>query len=389
MNRIFRLVIIWVFLLGTVAVCVWLVISRRQARAERHAEKPDSRPVVRPVFAEKGSDTLSIVLPGSLQPYLQTAINGRVNGYIKKWYVDIGDPVTEGQLMAEIETPELDRQIDQARASESLSKANLDRVNSVTMPGAVSEQDRDTRKAAYEGAVATRRQLEAQAKFKRITAPFNGVVTARNVDFGSLVNAGTSSGAELFRVEQVSRLRIFTEVPQAWAFYMQPGLDAQMTFREFPGKTFTARLVRTSGALSEQARTLTAVFETENTDHKLLAGMYTELNMTIIRKNAPVILNATALLLNNDKPYVVEIDSSNHIHIKPILLGLDNGITVEVVSGAIPGRRLVNFPTNELKEGEEVRLAKPEEKKETGKEGRNNTAVGKGKQSPGKEAKND
>ena len=359
----------WLLVAGIISGCVYLVLKRKtEQTAYFESEKTDPRPLVRTISPVIASDTINIVLPGSLQPYLSTSLYGRVNGYIGKWFSDIGTSVQQGQVLATIETPELDQQLQAARSAEELAKANLDRVLGVSLPGAVSQQDKDTRNAAYTSAQAARRQLEAQTAFKKITAPFSGIVTARNIDFGSLVNTGSSSGKELFRVEQVSKLRVFVEVPQAYSFLMKPGLEATLTFREFPGKKFKAELFRTSGTLNPDSRTLTTVFVVNNSENTLYSGMYTEVNIQVFRNQKPLTLAATGLYIQADKPYVMRLDSQNRVHVVPVVLGQDNGITVEVANGLIPGERLVNFPSDAISEGMEVRIAKPEPAEQTEKQ---------------------
>lgn len=365
----------WLVFAVIIVFCVKLVLDRKKDQHELllKINREDERPFVNYVIPKVATDTVQITLPGSLQPYLSTQLYGRVNGYIGKWFADLGKQVQAGEILATIETPELDQQLAQLRTAELLAKSNLERVESVSLPGAVSVQELDTRKSAYASSVAARKQLEAQRAFNTIKAPFTGIVSARNVDFGTLVNAN-GTGLPLFKIDQVNKLRINVEVPQVYAFFMKPGLKADLKFKEFPGKKFQASLFLTSGVINPDSRTLNTVFLVDNSENKLLSGMYTEVNIEVLRRDSPIVLPASALYIQNDKPHVIRIDSQNRVHIVPVILGQDNGITVEILKGITPEQKLVNFPTDILAEEMEVRLVAPAKETENPAPGSAQTA---------------
>ncbi len=338
----------------------WYALHKRhvQEKAAEEASKPrlPQVMVVKPVLA---ADTATLRLPGDIQGYRETFLFARVNGYIQNWYVDIGDFVKEGQLLALIETPELNQQLAQAEANLELAKASWERVNNIPIEGAVSKQQKDEREGAYRAALAVVNQLKAQTSFKHVTAPFAGYVTSRNVDIGSLVNAGGAGGKELFRIDQVFKLRIFINVPQTFVPAIQNGLEAQVMVQEFPGRPFKGYVRRTAGALDMATRTLLTQIELDNPQRTLLPGMYAQIKLTVKRSNRPFVIPAGTLALRTQGPQVLVVTEKNTIHLKNVKIGQDNGATVEISEGLDGKEQLVINPSLSLTEGLKVKIANP------------------------------
>ena len=349
-------------ILAAVVVLVGVLLFR-SIRKRRHeasiaaAASAPKTPLVRVVKPSLAPDTSMILLPGNVQGYRETALSARVNGYIKNWYVDIGDQVTEGQLLAEIETPELDQQLAQAKANLDLAKSSLDRVNSVTIEGAVSAQQKADREGAFQSALAMVNQLQAQQTFKRVTAPFTGIITSRNIDIGTLVNAGSSATNQLFTIAQTDRLRIFVNIPQSFVPFIKIGTEATIIVQEVAGKPIVGKVTRTAGALNPDTRTLLTQVEFNNPTHAYLPGMYSKVKFVVKRTNRPIQIPASTLVIRTEGTEVITVTPQQTIALKHITISKDNGATVELSDGLKGDELLVTNPTLNLTPGLKVTIA--------------------------------
>jgi RND family efflux transporter MFP subunit len=343
--------------------------------AHEHALKDkvdaDATPTVTLVQPGRDDAKQELVLPSSVQAFYDAPIYARVSGYLKKWYADIGAQVKAGDLLAEIETPELDQQLQQAQADlatavakQKLAEITTKRWQSMLASTSVSKQEADEKNGDYEAksaAVAAEhanvQRLEALKSFKRIVAPFDGVVTARKTDIGALINAGSGSGPELFRVADTHKLRVYVQVPQTYADQIKVGMQAQLQLPEQPGRTHPATVVSTANAISESSRTLLVQLEVDNTDNKLIAGSYADVHFDVPATPGVLQLPVTALLFRQKGMSVATLGSDNKVVLKNIQIGRDFGTKVEVVAGLDPGDRVIDSPPDWIAQGDKVRAA--------------------------------
>jgi RND family efflux transporter MFP subunit len=290
---------------------------------------------------------------------------------VRKWYTDIGAKVEAGQLLAEIETPEIDQELNQARAAaqqaaanSELAHATLKRWQELVEKKVVSSQEFDERKSALDArqadltaAQANVARLEKLQGFQKVAAPFAGIVTARNIDNGALVSAGNGGqSAALFHVAQTDTLRIYVTVPQTNARSVTPGQSAAVSFREIPEKTFDAKVVRTAGALDPASRTLLTELQVANSDGQLFPGMYAEIKFAFPQDPRTLLVPGNAVMVQSDGPKVMTIDAKQTIRTRPVKLGRDLGDKVEILSGLNPAEPLVANPSGSLHEGVEVKV---------------------------------
>jgi len=344
-------------------------------------------PVVTTVSPQRAPEVVELPLPGSIQAILETGIWARTNGYLKARYVDIGDHVNRGQLLADIDTPEVDQQLMQAIATMAQDKANVVKLEAdlalarttlqryvAAGPGTVSKQQVDERTSAVttsekavDAARATvnaddanvRRLLELQS-FQKVYAPFDGIITVRNVDPGSLITAGSTTGTTmLFSLAQVDVLRIFVSVPQSNAPDIKVGESAKVSVRELPGRTFTGKVTRTAGAIDPASRTLLTEVDVPNPDGELLSGSYATVRFRIQRANPPLVIPQSALLIDADGVRVALVDPDGTLHYRPVQIGRDSGSTVEVLSGLAPTDVLATGLSPNVTDGSRVDVAKP------------------------------
>lgn len=328
-------------------------------------------PTVHLIQPALGHESNSLTLPGRLQPYIEAPIFARVSGYLKRWEVDIGMRVRSGQLMAEIDTPELDQQLEQARAdlisaqsNQKLAEITARRWRNLRETDSVSQQEADqkdsdlaARTAAVAAAQANVNRVLALESFKRITAPFDGVVTARRTDIGALINAGAgNSGVELFSVADVRKLRLFVRVPQSYASRIKVGASAKLSVPEHPGMTFDAKLVRTSGAINLSSGTLLAELEIDNKDGLLTPGGYAEVALQVADNDKALRIPASALLLRKEGAQVATVTADGRVALKKVSIGLDHGAEVEIVSGLDASDRVVQAPPDSIADGDAVRI---------------------------------
>jgi RND family efflux transporter MFP subunit len=359
--------------LGTLAVLVALffvgMLPRWRANAALTTSVRDQRPTVNVIASQRPGNDANLVLPGGTQAIQETAIYARTNGYVRRWNVDIGAKVEAGQLLAEIETPEVDQELNQARANvtqaianSDLARATLTRWQKLADGKVVSSQEFDEKKSAADARDADLRVAQANVKrleelqgFEKVVAPFAGVVTARNIDTGNLVSSGSGQTAPLFRIAQTDTLRIYVTVPQTQARSIGPGQSATVSLREIPDKGFEAKVVRTAGALDPASRTLLTELQLPNTDGQLFPGMYAEVKFALPQDGRTLLIPGNAVMIRSDGPKVLVVDAKQTIRARAVKLGRDLGDKVEILSGLNSAELLVANPSGSLREGEEVR----------------------------------
>ncbi len=317
-----------------------------------------------------GSSHQTLTLPGNIQPFNKAAIFARVNGYVKSWDHDIGSPVKAGQALATIDAPDLDQQLSQAKATLASVRANLqiasltaDRNNILLKKQIVAQQlaDQTTADAVAKEAVvdaneANVRQLEAMQSFKTLAAPFDGVVTARNVEIGQLISPG-GSGPPLFEVSDLHRVRIFVQVPQSFSAGLVPGLKATFEMPQYPGVQFDATVSHISRSINATSHSMQVELQADNAAGKFFGGSYCNVHFEIPADANVVTIPSTALVTGNRGTQVATLDSSDKVVLKQVQLGRDLGDSVEVVSGLSPSDRIINNPPETVTAGDTVRVA--------------------------------
>jgi RND family efflux transporter MFP subunit len=372
-------VILWVLLIAAIVLAIWGVASRLIARSElRKRTVQDARTSVVTVKPQLSGAGDELVLPGIVQAYIEASVYARTSGYLKNWYTDIGSRVHKGQLLAELDTPEVDRQLDQAKADQNTALANfaLSRTTNVRWQQllatqSVSQQDADekagdaaAKDATAQSAAQNVARLNDLESFKRVVAPFDGVITARNTDIGALINAGQSTGAELFRIADTGKLRIYAQVPEAYAGATTTGLKAELRFAEHPGKTYDVEAVRTSNALDPSARTLQVELQLDNRDGSVFPGAYTEVHFKLPSSAQTMRLPANTLLFRAAGLQVATVDSDSKIKLRNITQGRDFGKTIEVLDGIDANDAVVVNPPDSITDGQPVRIAPPPAQKQ-------------------------
>jgi RND family efflux transporter MFP subunit len=355
-----------------VALAAWGEIERVIARSSLAKESAiDALPTVVTVEPTRTDLGEELILPGTVQAFIESPIYARTNGYLKIWYTDIGGAVKKGQLLAEIETPEVDQQLSQAiadlataRANEALSQTTNARWKALLKTESVSQQDADekagdaaAKKATTEAAGANVSRLRELESFKRVVAPFDGIITARNTDIGALINAGQSAGTELFRLADTHKLRIYVQVPEPYAAAAKPGLEADLSFSEQQGKAYTATVVRTANALDPGLRTLQVELQLDNSQGELFPGAYAEVHFKLAGNARSLRLPATTVLFRAAGLQVATVDAQQRIRLKSIVEGRDFGNTIEVLSGLDAGDAVVINPPDSIFNGMTVRVA--------------------------------
>jgi RND family efflux transporter MFP subunit len=368
-------ILIAILLILAVVVAVAGIVPRVRARS-RLVEQTDALAapdvLVKPPVA--GKTGREIILPGNVYAYSDASLFARTDGYLSKWYFDIGAHVREGQLLAVISSPEVDKQLLQARADLLTSEANagLAKTNSARYQGlltqnAVSKQDTDTfvsqeasTSSAVQSAQANVQRLQELQSFEKIYAPFSGVITARNVDVGQLINSG--AGTLMFRVSAIDVLRVYVNVPQIYSQTAVPGTPATLTFSEFPGETFTGKLVRTAKAIDPSARTLLVEVDVQNHNGKLLPGAYTEVHLSVHDEVVNMIIPVSALIFRGhglQVGTVVKGANGDVAKLVQIGIGQDDGITVQVNDGLSADSQVIQNPPDSLIDGEPVHVVQP------------------------------
>jgi RND family efflux transporter MFP subunit len=367
--------------LGAVVVCVslfaWTIVSRGMARNTlREQTVAAAAPTVAIVKPAHGPADEELVLPATVQAFYEAPIYARTSGYLKIWYTDIGARVARGQVLAEIDTPEVDQQLRQAEADLATAQANYELAKSTNerwrgllATESVSKQDADqkasdeeAKKAAVASSAANVARLRDLESFKRVVAPFDGVVTARNTDIGALINAGQSSGAALFRMADTRKLRVYAQVPQPYAPSAAPGVVAQLKFAEHPGKSYPTQVIRTAQALDPTSRTLQVELQVDNSKAELFPGSYAEVHFKLPGNGDSLRLPSNALLFRSAGLQVAVVGPGHEVHLKSITSGRDFGKSIEVLTGLEATDQVVLNPPDSIAEGSSVRIAgEPEE----------------------------
>ena len=363
-----------VLLIIALCLALWGEASRILARSALAKETAEAAiPTVLTTTPNRTTLGEELVLPGTVQAYVEAPIYARTSGYLKEWRTDIGAQVTKGQLLAEIDAPEVDQQLSQAqadlataRANESLSNSTNLRWKGLLATESVSKQDADekagdaaAKKAAADSAAANVSRLRELESFKRVVAPFAGVITARNTDIGALINAGQSAGTELFRIADMHKLRIYVQVPETYAAVTRPGLEAELRFAEQPQKGFTAKTVRTSNALDPNLRTLQVELELDNANHEVFPGAYAEVHFKLPASAETLRLPANTVLFRAAGLQVATVDGQRRVKLKSVVQGRDFGNTIEILSGLESSEVVILNPSDSLTDGTEVRIASP------------------------------
>ncbi len=366
----------WILAIAVVVAAVLAaagIVPRMHAQSalvRQTAER--ATPAVRAIVPRRGAPAEEVVLPGAIQAFADAPIFARTSGYVKKWYADLGAHVHRGQLLAEIESPEVDRQLDQARADLATASANSElaqltttRARELRKTDSISQQDADNAagdakaKAAMVGSgKANVERLQQLQSFEKVYAPFDGVVTARNVDVGQLIDAGSATGGarELFHIAALSTLRVFVNVPQIESRAARPGTAAYLTLAEEPGKRFAGKLVRNANSIDVASRTLLAEVDIDNHDGALLPGAYAQVHLQLAEGASTLMVPVSALIFQSAGLRLAVLGPGDRVHFTAASPGRDFGNEIEVVAGLEPGERVIDSPPDSLFEGEKVRV---------------------------------
>src|SRR3984885_14049321 len=358
-------------LIAAIIIEGWGIFTRTQTRAALRQDAIKSAVPTVIVTTPKSSDAGDeLVLPGDVQAFTDAPIYARTSGYVKRWYADIGKPVKAGELLAEIETPEVDAQYRQAKADLASAEANSHlaqttaaRYQELRKTGLVAAQDvdnaqgdADAKTAQLESSRQNLQRLQQLEGFNRITAPFDGVVTARRIDVGALVNQGNTSGQELFHMTATSRLRVYIQVPQAYVDLIHPGLSAELNFPERPDRRYPAQVVSTSRAIDAGTRTLLTELEADNTKGELLSGSFAQVHLPLPVGTAIWRLPSNTLLFRADGLHVATVDANSRVQLNLVRIGRDFGSEIEILSGVGADDRVILNPADSLLSGVQVRV---------------------------------
>ena len=358
-------------LLIAAATYIFGIHPRLEARADLKKETANSNvtsvSVTKPKTASSSQD---LILPGNLQAFSDTPIYARTPGYLKRWHADIGKRVKKGELLAEIDAPELDDQLQQAKADYATAQANYQFAQSTAVrweallkTDSVSRQEADekrndmaARKAVMDAARYNVQRLEKLQSYKRIYAPFDGVITARNVDVGMLIDAGGGSAKEMFHIASTTRLRAFVNVPQSYARDVGPGMTAELTLSEFPGRRFKGTFARSSQSIDVATRTLLSEVDVDNASGELMPGSYAQVHLRLSSAHDGALIVPVNTLLFRPESVMVAVLQKDHAVLTPIKIGRDFGSEVEVVSGLSANDSIILNPSDSLVSGAQVRV---------------------------------
>ena len=365
-----RRVAIWGPLLVVLALALMLTAGIwrhiQQHRAQQQFAQATGKVSVDVVNVQRDTKPHNLVLPGNIMAMQEATLYARANGYVAHWLVDIGDNVKTGQLLAELETPELDQQLaaakgtlQQAQANFDLARVTAQRWKELAQKQVVSKQDNDDRQGSYQAAAATLAanqadvaQLEQLQGFKKIIAPFDGRITTRKIDVGSLVSMGSgTTGTVLFTLAQVDPLRIFVQVPQPDSPLIDIGMEAKILVRERPNRDFTGHVTRTAGAIDPTSRTMLVEVQIPNRDGALFVGMYGQVQFVLVDKSGPIMIPSDVFVFRPEGPQVALVTKENKIHWQKIEVGRDFGNDMEVLKGIVENAQVVMNPTDDLTEG--------------------------------------
>ena len=366
-NRLLWFLVIPVLLAGS----AFFGMKTRQEENQQLAnttKELDVQPV-HVIHAERGKSSSDLTLPGMIQAFSQSPVYARVDGYVRTWYVDIGAHVTKGQLLAEIDAPEVDQQLNQARAmlnqaqtSLALAKVTAPRYQELIKTNSVSQQEVDqnnqnlaAQEANVQAATAAVGRLEQMQSYEKIVAPFDGVITERKTDFGDLVNAGNAGvGRELFRISQNNVVRVFVTVPEEFSSQVKPGTRASMDVISLPNRKFAASVTRTADSIDITSRTLTVELDVPNPSGELLSGAYANVHFQLPLNVVPLVLPSSTILFQADGPQVGIVNSQNQVELRKVTLGHDFGDTIEIMAGVRSADAVVANPPDSLTNGMRV-----------------------------------
>jgi RND family efflux transporter MFP subunit len=355
-----------------VAGAVTLIGHETHERALAKETERQTIPTVAVVHPQAEKPDEELVLPGSLLAFEESPIYARTSGYLVRWYKDIGSRVREGDLLATIDTPEVDQELNQTRAARQqivaqleLAKISADRWENLRKSDSVSAQEADQQTSGYKQAQANLaaadanvRRLEQLEGFKKVYAPFSGVLTKRNVDPGALINAGAgAAGRELFDIARVDPLRVYTSVPQAYAPYIKVGATTTVTLQEFPGQNFSAKVARTAESIDPNTRTLLTEVDVPNKDGRLLPGSFGEVHFAVGSNVNKVTIPVNAMLFRAEGPRLAVVDENHKIQLRAINIGRDYGTSLEILGGVSTGDQIVINPPDSLEQGQQVNIA--------------------------------
>lgn len=354
--------------MGVVAVGVTTRMNTDRALAVTARENAvQTVAVVRP---KRGGGESSLVLPGDVQAFNSAPIFARTNGYVRRWLVDIGDPVRAGQTLAILDAPEIDQQLAQAQAdyqtalaNQKLARTTAERWQTLLKKDAVSRQEADEKAGDYAAKTAVAnaqlanvKRLRAMQGFERLTAPFSGVVTSRSAQIGALVTSGTAASQPLFTVSDVHRMRVYVRVPQNYSAQVHPGLQAQLTVPEYPGQTFDAVLVRTAGAVDPQSGTVLVELQADNGDRALKPGAYAQVRFPLSGTASALRLPGSAILFRESGPTVVIVNRNGRARLQTVKIGRDQGKEVEIVAGLTGNEQIVDTPPDAIESGDQLQI---------------------------------
>ena len=369
-SRVFTILFLVVAAL-VVLGAVTLFQRRTQYQALAKETETLAIPTVAVMHASVESAEEDLVLPGTMQAYVESPIYARTNGYLKKWYHDIGSRVHQGDLLVDIDTPEVDQQLSQARAdlntaqaNANLSKITASRYQELIKTDGVSKQevdnavgDMEAKLATVKSAEANVRRLEELESFKHIYAPFSGVVTRRSVDTGTLINAGNGgTSQQLFFLAQTDPIRVYVSVPETYAASIRAGLGAYLELTQFPGQRFQGKVVRTAESIELGTRTLLTEVDVPNHTSTLLPGGYAQVHLQVKVTGARLVVPVNALLFRSEGLRAIVVDANHKTHLRPLTIGRDYGTTLEVLQGLDASDWIVLNPADSLDEGQEVHV---------------------------------
>jgi membrane fusion protein, multidrug efflux system len=373
------------FLMVTVVLLVLLIagaftLLQRSSHGRALAKETERNavPTVAVVHPQAEKPDEELALPGSLQAFKESPIFARTNGYLVRWYKDIGSQVKKGELLAQIDTPEVDQELNQGRAARQqilsqmeLAKISAQRWENLRKTDSVSAQEADQQSSGYQqskanlvAADANVRRLEQLESFKNVYAPFTGVLTRRNVDPGALINAGASAGKELFDMAQVDTLRVYTSVPQAYAPYIKIGGKVTITLQEFPGEKFVGVVARTAESIDPATRTLLTEVDVANKDGRLLPGSFGQVHFAVGSNVQKLTVPVNAMLFRAEGPRVAIVGPDHKVQLRPLNIGRDYGATLEVLGGLDVGDQIIINPSDSIEDGQQVNVAEPSQRQD-------------------------
>jgi len=352
-----------------VVVAILGILPRVRAKTElREQTKVLASPTVQVINPTIGQPQSDVLLPASLSAYIDAPIYARTNGYLQKWYFDIGAHVKKGQLLASISAPEVDQQLGQAQGELSTAEANAHvaqqnatRYQDLLKSDSVSKQETDNftsqasaTSAAVVSAQANVQRLKELKSFEQIYAPFDGVITARNVDVGQLIDSGATK--ELFHLAAIQTLRVYVNVPQVYALGMKPGLTADLILAEYPGRKFATRLVRTANAINPASRTLLVEFNVDNRKGELIPGSYAQVHIKVKPEGPAFMIPGAAIIFRSEGQQVATVGADNKVHLVKVIVGEDDGRFVQITDGLDGNSRVISNPPDSVIEGELVNV---------------------------------